>query len=97
MVTVKEFLKLNRNDEVTFEFIFVDSENKKTELEAVKGLWYDNLPTSDLYYINSDYVINDNDTLSNLTIVLNQEEFDNLIVTGFEPSSYLTTIYVERA
>lgn len=97
MITVKEFLRLNRSDEVAFEFIFVDSENKKTELEAVKGLWYNNLPTSDLYYINSDYVINDNDTLSNLTIVLNQDEFDNLVVTGFEPSSYLTTIYVERA
>ena len=97
MVTIKEFLRLNRSNEVTFEFIFVDSENKKTELEAVKGLWYDNLPTSDLYYINSDYVINDNDTLSNLTIVLNQKELDNLIVTGFDPDDYLMYIYVERA
>ena len=97
MVTVKEFLRLNKSDDVTFEYIFVDSENKKTELEAVKGLWYDTLPTSNTYYVNSDYVVNDNDTLSNLTIVLNQDEFDNLVVTGFEPSSYLTTIYVERA
>ena len=97
MVTVKEFLRLNRSDEVTFECIFVDSENKKTELETVKGLWYDNLPTSNTYYVNSDYVINDNDTLGNLTIVLSQDEFDNLVVTGFKPSSYLTTIYVERA
>ena len=97
MITVKEFLRIMVDFDGYTEFIFVDSENKKTELEAVKGLWYDNLPTSDLYYINSDYVINDNNTLSNLTIVLNQEEFDNLIVTGFDPDDYLMYIYVERA
>lgn len=97
MVTVKEFLKLNKSDDTMFEFMLIDSDNNKTELEAIKGLWYNNLPTSNTYYVNSDYVINDNDTLSNLTVVLSQNEFDNLIVTSFEPSSYLTTIYVERA
>ena len=97
MITVKEFLRLNRSDEVTFEFIFVDSENKKTELESVKGLWYDNLPTSNTYYVNSDYVTNDNDTLSNLTVVLNQEEFNELIVTEFTPDDLVMYIYVERA
>lgn len=97
MVTVKEFLRLNKSDDVLFECVFIDSDNNKTELEAVKGLWYDNLPTNNTYYVNSDYVINDNDTLGNLTVVLSQDEFDNLIVVGFEPSSCLTTIYVERA
>lgn len=97
MVIVKEFLRLSKNNDTLFEFMFVDSDNNKTELETIKGLWYNNLPTSNTYYVNSDYVINDNDTLSNLTIVLSQNEFDNLVVTGFKPSSYLITIYVERA
>lgn len=97
MVIAKEFLKLMVDFDGYTEFIFVDSENKETELEAVKGLWYDNLPTNNTYYVNSDYVVNDNDTLSNLTIVLNQEEFDNLIVTGFTPDDCLMYIYVERA
>lgn len=96
MVTVKEFLRLNKGDDVLFEYVFIDSDNNKTELEAVKGLWYDNLPTNNTHYVNSDYVINDNDTLGNLTVVLSQDEFDNLIVTGFEPSSYVMTVYVER-
>lgn len=97
MVTVKEFLRLMVDFDGYTEFIFVDSENKETELETVKGLWYDNLPTSNTYYVNSDYVINDNDTLSNLTVVLNQEEFDELIVTGFTPDDIVMYIYIERA
>lgn len=96
MVTIKEFISLNKGD-TALEYVYIGSDGKKTDLEAVRGLRYNNLPTNKTYYVNSDYVINDNDTIGNLTIVLSQEEFNDLIVTGFKPSSYLTTVYVERA
>lgn len=56
-------------EEKQLAYYLTTSSGDIIELEPIKGTRYNNLPTNNIYYVDSDYTISDTDTIETKHIV----------------------------